>query len=62
MTYPEKNNDLSYCEIVTYKVGDKLKTFCGKILKDDNEQNAFYSFPILFSEDYKKDKSLFFSG
>lgn len=57
MTYPEKNNDLSYCEIVTYKVGDKLKTFCGKILKDDNEQNAFYSFPILFSEDYQKDYS-----
>lgn len=52
-----KENNASYCEIVTYKVGDKLKTFCGKILKDDNEQNAFYSFPILFSEDYKKDYS-----
>ena len=56
ITDPKENN-ASYCEIVTYKVGDKLKTFCGKILKDDNEQNAFYSFPILFSEDYKKDYS-----
>lgn len=57
MTYPKKNNDLSYCEIVTYEVGDKLKTFCGKILKDDNEQDAFYSFPILFSENYQQDYS-----
>jgi hypothetical protein len=57
MTYPEKNNDLSYCEIVTYKIEDKLKTFCGKILKDNNEQDVFYSFPILFSENYQQDYS-----